>query len=61
MKAKEIIRIIEQDGWRLVRQKGSHMQFEHPVKPGITTVPYHGSKDLAKFNVASILKQAGLR
>lgn len=61
MKAREIIRIIEKEGWRLARQKGSHMQFEHPEKPGITTVPYHGSKDLSKFNVAGILKQAGLK
>jgi len=37
------------------------MHFSHPVKPGITTVPFHGSKDLSKFIVASILKQAGLK
>jgi predicted RNA binding protein YcfA (HicA-like mRNA interferase family) len=37
------------------------MQFEHPTKPGIATVPFHGSKDLSKANVASILKQAGLK
>ena len=61
MKAREIIRILEQDGWRLVRQKGSHMQFKHPTKPGTVTVPFHGSKDLSKSDVASILKQAGLK
>jgi len=61
MKARELIRIIEQDGWRLVRQKGSHMQFKHPTKPGTVTVPYHGSRDLSKSDVASILKQAGLK
>lgn len=61
MKAREIIRLIEQDGWKLVRQTGSHMHFKHPEKPGLVTVPYHGSKDLAKVNVASILKQAGLK
>lgn len=61
MKAKEIIRIIEQDGWRFIRQKGSHMHFDHPQKLGITTVPFHGSKDLSKRILASILKQAGLK
>ncbi len=61
MKAREIIRILEEDGRRLTRQKGSHMQFEHPTKPGITTVPFHGSKDISKANLASILKQAGLK
>jgi predicted RNA binding protein YcfA (HicA-like mRNA interferase family) len=61
LKAREIVRRIEEDGWKMVRQKGSHMQFAHPVKPGIVTVPFHGSKDLPKFIVASILKQAGLK
>jgi len=61
MKAREIIRILEDDGWMLKRQKGSHMQFEHPTKPGITTVPFHGSKDLSKDTLAGILKQAGLK
>jgi predicted RNA binding protein YcfA (HicA-like mRNA interferase family) len=61
LKAREIIRIIERDGWKLVRQTGSHRHFAHPVKQGIVTVPFHGSKDLPKFIVASILKQAGLK
>lgn len=61
MKAREIIRLIERDGWKLVRQKGSHMQFKHDVRPGTVTVPFHGDKDLAKVTVASILKQAGLK
>lgn len=61
MKAREIIKLIEKDGWKLVRQTGSHMQFKHPVKPGTVTVPFHGSKDIAKVNLESILKQAGLK
>lgn len=61
MKAREIIRIIEKDGWRLERQTGSHMHYFHPVKPGIVTVPFHGSKDLPKYIVASIFKQARLK
>ena len=61
MKAKEIIRIIENDGWKLIRQKGSHMHFQHPKKPGTASVPFHGSKDIAKHVIANILKQAGLK
>lgn len=56
-----MIQLIEKDGWKLVRQTGSHMHFKHPAKPGLVTVPFHGNKDLAKINVASILKQAGLK
>ncbi|MGP8253482.1 MAG: type II toxin-antitoxin system HicA family toxin [Terracidiphilus sp.] len=61
MKAREIIKLIEREGWKLVRQSGSHMQFKHEIKPGLVTVPFHGSKDLTKLDVHSILKQAGLK
>jgi predicted RNA binding protein YcfA (HicA-like mRNA interferase family) len=61
MKAREIVRIIEMDGWYFHSQKGSHAQYKHPVKPGRVTVSMHGSKDLSKFDVQSILKQAGLK
>lgn len=61
MKAREIIRIIELDGWFFHSQKGSHAQYKHPIKAGRATVPMHGSKDLSKSDVQSILKQAGLK
>ena len=37
-KVREAIRLIEQNGWRLDRIRGSHRQFKHPVKPGRVTV-----------------------
>jgi predicted RNA binding protein YcfA (HicA-like mRNA interferase family) len=37
-KVKEIIRLIEGDGWFLVATKGSHRQFKHVVKFGRVTV-----------------------
>ena len=59
MKVKEVIRLIEKDGWYLARQKGSHMQFKHPVKKGLITVACHKmSDDIAKGTEASIFKQA---
>jgi predicted RNA binding protein YcfA (HicA-like mRNA interferase family) len=61
MKTSEIIKIIEVDGWRQSRQKGSHIQFVHPIKKGIVTIPYHGNKDVPKWLEISILKQAGLK
>lgn len=39
--AREIIRIIEADGWYEVHQVGSHKQFKHPTKSGKVTVPDH--------------------
>lgn len=61
-KVKEIIEMIEADGWFLVRQKGSHKQYKHTSKTGTITVPDHGKNDeLEHFLVNSILKQAGLK
>jgi predicted RNA binding protein YcfA (HicA-like mRNA interferase family) len=61
-KVKEIIDIIEADGWFFNRQKGSHKQYKHPSKAGTVTVPDHGkNEELEHFLVNSILKQAGLK
>jgi predicted RNA binding protein YcfA (HicA-like mRNA interferase family) len=32
VKWKELIEIVEDDGWIFVRQKGSHRQYKHPTK-----------------------------
>ena len=59
MKVKEAIKMIENDGWYLVRQKGSHMQYKHPTKKGLVTIACHKlSDDIAKGTVASIFRQA---
>ena len=61
MKPREITRIVEQDGWYFVRQRGSHRHFKHATKPGIVTIAGKPNQDLAKTTVASILRQAGIR
>lgn len=61
MTVKEIIKLIEKDGWFFVRQTGSHRIFHHPTKRGIAVVPGRDSKDLPKGTQESILKQAGLK
>lgn len=58
--SRDMIRELEQDGWRLIAVSGSHHQFKHPTKPGKITVP-HPSKDLNRKTEHSIRKQAGLR
>jgi predicted RNA binding protein YcfA (HicA-like mRNA interferase family) len=59
-KVRETIRLIENDGWRLVRQAGSHRQFHHPLKPGTVTVAGHPSAIMHPKTLATIKKQAGL-
>jgi predicted RNA binding protein YcfA (HicA-like mRNA interferase family) len=60
-KVRDIIRLIEQDGWFLVATKGSHRQYKHPVKRGRVTIAGHPGHDLAPGTLNSILKQADLK
>lgn len=60
MKSSSLIKMIEKDGWYIVRTKGSHHHFKHPEKAGLVTIP-HPRKDIPKGTVESILKQAGLK
>ena len=60
MKVRDIVAVIEADGWRLVRIRGSHHHYKHPTKPGIVTVPGARNEDLAVGTVRSVFKQAGL-
>lgn len=48
MKVKDVITLIESDGWYLNRTRGSHRQYKHPTKPGLVTVAGKLSDDLAK-------------
>jgi predicted RNA binding protein YcfA (HicA-like mRNA interferase family) len=61
MKVSELLKLIENDGWKLVATRGSHRQFKHAFKPGRVTIPGKPSDDLAIGTQNSILKQAGLK
>jgi predicted RNA binding protein YcfA (HicA-like mRNA interferase family) len=62
MKVSEVIKLIEDDGWFIVRQKGSHRQYKHRFKKGLVTIAAHKlSDEIAKGTLNSILKQAELK
>ncbi len=61
MKVRDVIRMIEEDGWRHVRTNGSHRQFQHSVKSGTVTVAGKLGIDVPMGTLSSILKQAGLK
>jgi len=61
MKVREILKLIEADGWFLIATRGSHRQYKHPTKPGRVTVAGKPSDDLAPGTLNSILKQADLK
>ena len=58
--AREVLKLLRNDGWFQVSQRGSHIQMEHPKKAGKVSVPSHKG-DIAKGTLYSILTQAGLK
>ena len=61
VKVRELIALIESDGWVQVRVTGSHRQFHHPTKPGTVTIAGHPGTDVPPGTLNSVLKQAGLK
>ncbi len=61
MKVREVIRLLEQNGWVELRSKGSHRHFKHPSQALIITVPGSQGKELATGTLNAILKKAGLK
>jgi predicted RNA binding protein YcfA (HicA-like mRNA interferase family) len=39
MKVRDVLKMLDEDGWYLDRTRGSHRQYKHPAKPGLVTVP----------------------
>ncbi len=60
-KVKEVIEMLEADGWINVATRGSHRQFKHPTKKGRVTVNGSKNDNLSQFLLNSIFKQAGWR
>ncbi len=61
MKIRDVIKIIEDDGWYLVATKGSHRQYQHSIKTGRVTIAGHLNDDLAPGSLNSIFKQAQMQ
>jgi len=61
MKVKELIKLLESDGWVQARMKGSHRQYKHPMKNGTVTVSGKPSVDIPPGTLNNALKQAGLK
>lgn len=61
MKVRDVIALLEADGWALVRTKGSHRQFRHGTKPGTVTIAGRPGVDMPPGTLNNVLKQAGLK
>jgi len=60
LKVRELMRLVEADGWRYVRTTGSHRHYKHASKPNVVTIPGHPGDDVPVGTLKSILKAAGL-
>ncbi|HEX5124631.1 MAG TPA: type II toxin-antitoxin system HicA family toxin [Rhodanobacteraceae bacterium] len=61
MKVRDLIALLESQGWFQARQKGSHRQFRHRSRKGTVTVSGKPNIDVPVGTFLSILKQAGLK
>jgi predicted RNA binding protein YcfA (HicA-like mRNA interferase family) len=61
LKVKELIKLIQADGWVQARMRGSHRQYKHPAKPGTVTISGKPNVDIPPGTLNSALKQAGLK
>ncbi|MBI3683521.1 MAG: type II toxin-antitoxin system HicA family toxin [Acidobacteria bacterium] len=61
MKVRDLIRLLEDDGWRLARTRGSHRQFKHIEKPATVTVAGNAGVDVPPGTLNAVLRQAGLK
>ena len=59
MKSSELNKLILQNGWIAIRQKGSHITYE---QEGIRyTATFHGSKEVGKGLASKIIKEMELK
>ena len=61
VKVRDVIKLLEKDGWFLVRTRGSHDQYKHLEKPGLVTVAGKPGDELAPATLNSIKKQGGFK
>jgi predicted RNA binding protein YcfA (HicA-like mRNA interferase family) len=61
MKVHDVIKLVQKEGWKLVRMKGDHRHYHHPSKSGIVTIAGHSGDDVKAGTLSSILKQAGVK
>ena len=61
IKVRDVIAMVEADGWTVSSQKGSHRQYGHPAKLGVVTVAGHPSDEMDRGTLGNILRVAQLK
>jgi predicted RNA binding protein YcfA (HicA-like mRNA interferase family) len=61
VKFSELVRLLEKEGFRIVKEKGSIRYYGKPGWDKLVRVDYHGVKEVPTGTCRSILKAAGIR
>lgn len=61
MKFSELVRLLEQNGFKLIKEKGSIRYYGKPTLDRLVRIDYHGSKEIPTGTCLAILKAAGLK
>ena len=61
MKFSELVRLLEQNGFRIIREKGSIRYYGKPGVDRLIRLDYHGYKEVPSGTCNAILKAAGLK
>ncbi len=61
MKFSELVKLLEKDGFKIIKHKGSIKYYGKPGWHRLIRVDYHGAKEVPKGTCHSILKAAGIK
>jgi predicted RNA binding protein YcfA (HicA-like mRNA interferase family) len=61
LKFSELVRRVEQNGFKLIKEKGSIRYYGKPGWDRLIRVDYHGAKEVPTGTCHSILKAAGIK
>ena len=60
VKVRDLIDLLESNGWRLKTIRGSHRQYRHPGKGMVVTVAGQPNTDVPIGTLKAILRSSGL-
>ena len=61
MKFSELVRLLEQNGFRPLKEKGSIRYYAKPGYPRLVRIDFHGAKEVPTGTCHAILKAAGIK
>ena len=61
MKFSELVKILEKNGFHLIKEKGSIRYYSKLGNQNLVRVDFHGAKEVPKGTCHAILKAAGIK